>query len=179
MAQTTVLGIGGDIRTINGYEVDSLTVPQTDGSKLIFRDIVVFVPNVGDLPADLPGIFGMNLINSSFSGIDQYSGEFTNPTTSVFSDWYVVPALNTPLPGDANGDGTVNGADLNTVLSNYDQTGMTWAHGDFNGDGTVNGADLNIVLSNYNQSPKRERRPRTLDARRSSDWALLYSSRSA
>ena len=29
------------------------------------------------------------------------------------------------LPGDANADGTVNGADLNTVLSNYNQTGMT------------------------------------------------------
>ena len=56
------------------------------------------------------------------------------------------------LPGDANLDGTVNGADLNIVLSNYNQTGMNWVTGDFNGDGTVNGADLNIVLSNYNQT---------------------------
>ena len=56
------------------------------------------------------------------------------------------------LPGDANLDGTVNGADLNIVLSYYNQTGMDWAHGDFNGDGVVNGADLNTVLSNYNQS---------------------------
>jgi hypothetical protein len=55
-------------------------------------------------------------------------------------------------PGDANLDGTVNGSDLNTVLSNYNQAGMDWAHGDFNGDGTVNGSDLNTVLSNYNQS---------------------------
>jgi hypothetical protein len=29
---------------------------------------------------------------------------------------------------------------------------MDWMHGDFNGDGTVNGSDLNTVLSNYNQS---------------------------
>jgi T5SS/PEP-CTERM-associated repeat protein/autotransporter-associated beta strand protein len=57
----------------------------------------------------------------------------------------------TVLPGDANVDGTVNGTDLNTVLSNYNQTGMTWWLGDFNNDGTVNGADLNTVLSNYNQ----------------------------
>jgi hypothetical protein len=56
------------------------------------------------------------------------------------------------LAGDANGDGTVNGADLNVVLSNYNLTGMGWAQGDFGADGTVNGADLNIVLSNYNQS---------------------------
>jgi hypothetical protein len=58
----------------------------------------------------------------------------------------------TPHPGDANWDGTVNGADLNAVLSNYNQTGATWEQGDFNGDGTVNGADLNAVLSYYNQT---------------------------
>ena len=55
------------------------------------------------------------------------------------------------LPGDANLDGTVNGDDLNIVLSNFNQTG-NWFHGDFNGDGTVNGADLNIALSNFNQT---------------------------
>ena len=56
------------------------------------------------------------------------------------------------LYGDSNLDGTVNGADLNTVLSNYNKTGDYWYQGDFNYDGTVNGADLNTVLSNYNQS---------------------------
>ena len=56
-----------------------------------------------------------------------------------------------PLSGDANGDGTVNGADLNIVLANYNQTGMTWSQGDFDGNGTVNGGDLNVVLANYNQ----------------------------
>jgi fibronectin-binding autotransporter adhesin len=54
--------------------------------------------------------------------------------------------------GDSNLDFGVDGSDLNTVLSNYNQSDMTWATGDFNGDGTVDGADLNIVLSNYNQS---------------------------
>ena len=56
------------------------------------------------------------------------------------------------IDGDADLNGTVNGADLNTVLSNYNKTGMGWTDGDFDGNGTVNGADLNIVLSNYNQS---------------------------
>ena len=56
------------------------------------------------------------------------------------------------LCGDADLNGVVNGADLNTVLSNYNKTGMYWSQGDFNYDGTVNGADLNMVLSNYNQS---------------------------
>ena len=55
------------------------------------------------------------------------------------------------IAGDANLDGTVNGQDLNTVLSNFNKTGMSWAQGDFYGNGTVNGADLNAVLSNFNQ----------------------------
>ena len=61
------------------------------------------------------------------------------------------------LYGDANLDGTVNGGDLNTVLSNFQQTGY-WYQGDFNFDGTINGADLNIVLSNFQQALERHRR---------------------
>ena len=63
--------------------------------------------------------------------------------------------LTPALAGDADLNGTVNGADLNTVLSNYNRTvaiGVNgWTSGDFDGNGTVNGADLNTVLSNYNQ----------------------------
>jgi hypothetical protein len=54
------------------------------------------------------------------------------------------------LPGDANMDHTVDGTDLNTVLSNYNGTGMNWYQGDFNNDHSVDGTDLNAVLSNYN-----------------------------
>jgi probable HAF family extracellular repeat protein len=63
--------------------------------------------------------------------------------------------LTPALPGDANLDKTVDGTDLNAVLSNYNQTVSSgiagWKLGDFNGDGTVDGTDLNAVLSNYNQ----------------------------
>jgi fibronectin-binding autotransporter adhesin len=55
------------------------------------------------------------------------------------------------LYGDANLDYSVNGTDLNAVLSNYNQSGASWSNGDFNYDGMVNGTDLNTVLSNYNQ----------------------------
>ena len=56
------------------------------------------------------------------------------------------------LYGDSNCDGSVNGTDLNAVLSNYNQSSQIWANGDFNYDGSVNGTDLNTVLSSYNQS---------------------------
>ena len=71
--------------------------------------------------------------------------------TDTVVDGRTVLTVMYTLCGDANLDGVVNGADLNTVLSNYNKTGMYWSQGDFNYDGTVNGADLNMVLSNYNQ----------------------------
>lgn len=52
-------------------------------------------------------------------------------------------------PGDANGDGEVNFADLNIVLNQFGQTEAGLA-GDVNVDGVVNFADLNIVLGVYN-----------------------------
>jgi autotransporter-associated beta strand protein len=55
------------------------------------------------------------------------------------------------LYGDSNLDSTVDGTDLNAVLSNYNSTGAVWSQGDFNYDGTVDGTDLNTALSNYNQ----------------------------
>ncbi|HEY1603597.1 MAG TPA: hypothetical protein VGG64_28610, partial [Pirellulales bacterium] len=50
------------------------------------------------------------------------------------------------LPGDANGDGVVNGLDINLAGSDFMQTGSGLA-ADFNGDATVNGLDVNTVAS--------------------------------
>lgn len=53
------------------------------------------------------------------------------------------------LPGDVNGDGSVDLADLNLVLANF---GQTTSVGDANGDGVVDLADLNLVLANFGAS---------------------------
>ena len=53
-----------------------------------------------------------------------------------------VPTVVT-LPGDLNGDGLVNAADLSALLGNWGGTGV----GDVNGDGTVGAADLAALLS--------------------------------
>jgi len=52
-------------------------------------------------------------------------------------------------PGDANGDGIVNGADLSVLLSNFGLAGTGPAFGDFNGDGVCDGADLSVLLSQF------------------------------
>jgi hypothetical protein len=57
----------------------------------------------------------------------------------------VVPAC----PGDVNGDGLVNGADLSVLLAQFGQNIEQWSSADLNGDGWVNGADLSVLLSNF------------------------------
>jgi len=55
-------------------------------------------------------------------------------------------------PGDANGDGQINGADLSVLLSNFGQPAAGPAFGDFNGDGVCNGADLSVLLAQFGNS---------------------------
>ncbi len=52
-------------------------------------------------------------------------------------------------PGDANGDGIVNLADLQILGDNWQSTTATWAEADFTGDGNVNLADLQILGDNW------------------------------
>ena len=63
----------------------------------------------------------------------------------------VTPFLLT-LVGDANGSGTVDGADLGIWQSHYSPRGGTgngfWT-GDWNGDGKVDGSDLALWQQNY------------------------------
>lgn len=53
------------------------------------------------------------------------------------------------LPGDLNGDGSVNSGDLDLVRGNWGQTVAGPGQGDATGDGIVNSADLDVVRSNW------------------------------
>ncbi|MCL2640609.1 MAG: dockerin type I domain-containing protein [Phycisphaerales bacterium] len=55
------------------------------------------------------------------------------------------------LPGDANGDGIVDLADLTILARNWKKPG-DWATGDFNGDGFVDLADLTILARNWKKT---------------------------
>ena len=54
------------------------------------------------------------------------------------------------LPGDLDGDGFVNGADLGLLLGLF---GTSNPAGDLNGDGAINAGDLGILLSNWDGCP--------------------------
>lgn len=53
------------------------------------------------------------------------------------------------IDGDVNGDGAVNFADLNILLSSFNMAGFC-LQGDVDGDGVIGFADLNRLLSNFN-----------------------------
>ena len=56
---------------------------------------------------------------------------------------------NTPvIPGDLNGDGLVNGADLGLMLVAWGPCGRDCI-ADLDGNGVVNGADLGLLLVDW------------------------------
>ncbi|MBN2023330.1 MAG: hypothetical protein JW809_11130 [Pirellulales bacterium] len=58
------------------------------------------------------------------------------------------------LPGDANRDGFVDGADAAILAAHWlSGGGMTWDDGDFNGDETVDDLDLAILAANWRPAP--------------------------
>jgi len=62
-----------------------------------------------------------------------------------------VPFSQVPpsCPGDANGDGRCDGADLSVLLFVFGQAVTPGTAADFNGDGVVNGADLSELLAQF------------------------------
>ena len=58
------------------------------------------------------------------------------------------------VPGDANGDGVVDGSDVTILAGNWqagvnDSRNATWSMGDFNGDNIVDGSDVTILAGNW------------------------------
>jgi hypothetical protein len=51
-----------------------------------------------------------------------------------------------PCPGDLDGDGTVGGGDLATLLAEW---GLPSETSDLSGDGIVGGEDLSILLGRW------------------------------
>jgi len=56
------------------------------------------------------------------------------------------------VPGDANGDGTVDSMDINIVAANWGTAGAAWSAGDFTGDGHVDSFDMNVIACHWLQT---------------------------
>ena len=60
-----------------------------------------------------------------------------------------VEADDLPIPGDLNGDGSVNGVDLAALLGNWGPCDDGDCIGDVDLDGLIGGTDLAIMLGNW------------------------------
>ncbi|MGP1309315.1 MAG: hypothetical protein ACTS27_03865 [Phycisphaerales bacterium] len=103
-------------------------------------DIAWAVDPMSGAPANLPG-FDFIRITTAVDAVIGPLGEISAEIAGVAR-----VRSRVVLEGDATGDGVVNFADLNLVLSNF---GVATDEGDANCDGVVNFADLNAVLSNF------------------------------
>jgi hypothetical protein len=97
---------------------------------------------------------------SSFASTSSFSARKLLVFVAVFAPIAVYVVIRTlaatpnALPGDINGDSSVNTLDLSIVLSNFGKTAAQSSdvNADINTDGAVNISDLSIVLSNYGKT---------------------------
>jgi hypothetical protein len=94
-------------------------------------------------------INGRQLLEPSVSILDESvaQGLFTDfdiDTSTITLEVY------SALPGDANGDKTVDAGDLNALALNWRKTNaVSWNQGDFNADGSIDASDLNDLALNW------------------------------
>ena len=127
--------VNGDlIRTLKGANFQGLT------SKLC-------IGNYGDLSFDFKGwIDDLQIYNWA---LDDKGVKF------LFQNPGMEFSLTGPIPGDANGDGKVDGSDVTILAGNWqygvgaEKSDATWSMGDFNGDGKVDGSDVTILAGNW------------------------------
>lgn len=70
--------------------------------------------------------------------------EFEDGTQAV-----IVATVTALCPGDLNGDGMVNGADLAALLAQWGACQQDFCGGDLVGNGVINGADLASLLASW------------------------------
>ena len=69
---------------------------------------------------------------------------------SFYRDAILEAIAPEPIPGDANGDGVVDGSDITIVAGSWQQVGDPGTiTGDLNNDGVVNGSDITILAGNW------------------------------
>ena len=99
--------------------------------------------------------------NYSYERNALYFGDLSGATDAIaevdyirFMEGAFAPVEETPVAGDANGDGKVDGSDVTILAGNWQKgvsDGLTasWEEGDFNGDGKVDGSDVTILAGNW------------------------------
>lgn len=124
--------VDGDYDVVENLEWNG-TIPPSGVLELGFGGIGVFTNDVAD--CTLNGVPVEVVYGEGTGGGDDGDGEDgTDPG---------------PCPGDFNGDGVVDGADLGLMLAGWNAPGQA----DLNGDDNVDGADLGLLLAAWGECP--------------------------
>jgi len=99
-----------------------------------------FIPASCGIAGTLATYFG--------SDVDPYYPPLINPPPTP-TQTPPSPTASVGKPGDANGDGKVDGLDYVIWLNHYGQNLSGATVGDFNSDGKVDGLDYVVWLNNY------------------------------
>ncbi|MBN1590613.1 MAG: PEP-CTERM sorting domain-containing protein [Pirellulales bacterium] len=88
----------------------------------------------------------------STSGISELAFNTFNSAANYLID--NVSLVDLAMPGDADHNGVVNGADAAILAANWLKSGseIGWDQGDFNGDNVVNDLDASIMAANWTPS---------------------------
>ncbi len=98
--------------------------------------------------ATLYGTDPTGLPTDSYGTIDPAFAAIVQQTVWEVVNGHPFSGVSSLLDGDVNGNGTVDDADLNILLSHWGGAGGRDV-GDLNGNGVVDDADLNILLSHW------------------------------
>jgi len=132
------------------YTIDKLTLADSDSvASGTFHSGQILQPQIaGQNPSDPASqfAFGGAAVNATIIYDNGGTPEDYQVTLWVGPRDSVPPPS---CPGDANGDGDTNGADLSVLLAQFGSSVTPNTGGDFNGDGQVNGADLSVLLGNF------------------------------
>jgi len=145
--------------TGNGFS----NVVNVNGNNLILDDLmgrnaplegrIDFDNNTYELSFDgvVQGTFPLLNTPSTFGQVTlQWGTSASTPDyRQILIDDLAIDFDEDRLPGDANGDGTVDLADFGLLRANFGSDAAIFATGDFNADNTVDLADFGILRANF------------------------------
>ena len=128
---------------------------EHDGTKFLIIQRTDAISHIGK------SLFVLELLdNGDYAGGDESTHIIANTDLGGNGgDWEVLTEIEFDanaaggIPGDATGEGKVDGADLALWQQNYDPLGADptndWGKGDWDGNGKIDGADLALWQQNY------------------------------
>jgi len=134
----------------------SLTATTTDGTPNTVTGVEFFdtIASVQTKLGDAAGGGG----TWAFSWTTSAATLGTHSITAKATDGGGLTGTSAPIivkvwiPGDATGNGLVDGLDYNAWQNGYQQPNATFDTGDFDGNGQVDGLDYNVWQNNYNHT---------------------------